>query len=180
VSRCRFVVVTVKIVLAFGLTGIMASGCGGGGGRRNCVEGTVRDEKNMPVVCRLVICKHDSGQLCDHTVEGAPCKLEQTKLGVDVVNGVFRIDDVPPIDRKELAYAAVVLTGTNKVPETFFVFPDTPIPPHRAFSLPFANKGAVVNLVLKPVPPPKKDGKGAETPPPEGMPSERPKPSSER
>lgn len=128
---------------------LLLAGCGGGVGR-NSVHGTVADEKSQSFPCRVQICKHDSGHLCNHTLEGTPCKFERTDLVAEVKNGRFRLDDVPPIDRKELAYAAVVLTGTNELPQSFFIFPDNPTPTHKAFTLGFANKGAIVNIVVKP------------------------------
>lgn len=142
--------VVAGVVMGVVSCAFLATGCAG---KRNMVEGTVRDEKSAPVDCRIVLYKHDSGELCNHTHEGMPCKLEKTDLSTDVKNGMFRIESVPPIDRKSMAYAAVVVTGTNTAPDTLFIFPDNPTPPHQGFSLQFANKGAVVNIVVKPVQP---------------------------
>jgi hypothetical protein len=126
---------------------LAVAGCG----KRNVVEGTVRDEKNMPVACRVVVCKHESGQMCNKMYEGAPCKLQPTELVAETRNGVFRLEDVPPMDRTSLGYAVVVLTGTNVVGQApFFVWPKDPHPPHQGFNMGFGNKGAVVNIVLKP------------------------------
>lgn len=124
---------------------LVAAGCSRGG-TRNCVEGTVADENSAPFSCIVEICKHDPGQICNHTLEGMPCKLQRTGLTAEVKNGRFRIGNVPPVDRKELAYAVVVLAGTNKLQESFFIFPGSANPVHRPFTLPFANEGVAVNI----------------------------------
>jgi hypothetical protein len=121
-----------------------------GCGKRNVVEGTVRDEKNAPVACRVVICKHEAGQICNHTHEGMPCKLAPTDSTAEVKDGVFRLNNVSPIDRSNLGYAVVVITDKDRIGTTpFFIWPKDPRPAHKGFNLPFGNKGAVVNIVVK-------------------------------